>query len=142
VYFLIKKHDGFVSQHPYTPCCSLVFNCLQSGEEAYDEQFHTDDKAKDDAEFIYKKGQGKWGTDESSIFKVLCAAPPQYLQKINTAYTEKYDVTLFHALEKELSGNVKDGTVHMLGMKLRYVPQRIHRRLKGDGTHIVAGNLM
>mmetsp|Transcript_1071 Transcript_1071/g.2348 ORF Transcript_1071/g.2348 Transcript_1071/m.2348 type:complete len:335 (+) Transcript_1071:139-1143(+) len=97
----------------------LVFNCLQSGEEAYDEQYHTDDKAKDDAEFLYKKGQGKWGTDEKSIFKVLCAAPPQYLEKINKAYTEKYDVTLFHALEKELSGNVKSGTVHMLGMKLR-----------------------
>lgn len=114
-----------------------MFNCLQSGEEPFDPQFHTDDKAKNDAEFIYKKGQGKWGTDEKSIFKVLCAAPPQYLDKINKAYTDKYDVTLFHALEKELSGNVRDGTIHMLGMKLRpyeTIAKLVKKACAGFGT--------
>lgn len=97
----------------------LVFNSLQAGEEAYDPQYHTDDKAKDDAEAIYKKGQGKWGTDEKSIFKILCAAPPEYITKINAVYTDKYGYTLLKAMEKELGGNVKDGTLHMLGMKLK-----------------------
>jgi Annexin len=75
--------------------------------------------AKEDAETIYKKGQGKWGTDEKSIFKILCAAPPEYITKINAVYTDKYGYTLLKAMEKELSGNVQDGTVHMLGMKLK-----------------------
>jgi hypothetical protein len=98
----------------------LVFNSLQSGEEPYDATFHTNNKAKEDAELIYKKGQGKWlGTDEKSIFKILCAAPPEYVKKIDAAYAEKYGYTLLKAMEKELSGNVQDGTLHMLGMKLK-----------------------
>lgn len=75
--------------------------------------------AKDDAETIYKKGQGKWGTDKKSIFKILCQAPPEYINKIDAVYTAKYGYTLGKAMEKELSGNVRDGTVHMLGMKLK-----------------------
>ena len=49
----------------------LVFNCFQAGEEAYDPQYHTAEKAKEDAETIYQKGQGKFlGTDEKKIFKI------------------------------------------------------------------------
>jgi Annexin len=98
---------------------SLIINSLQAGEQPYDPQYHTDDMAKDDAETIYKKGQGKWGTDEKGIFKILCMAPPEYITKINAVYTDKYGYTLFKAMEKELSGNVRDGTLHMLGMKLK-----------------------
>ncbi|KAG7374328.1 annexin [Nitzschia inconspicua] len=97
----------------------LIINSLQAGEQPYDPQFHTDDKAKEDAEIIYKKGQGRWGTDEKGIFKILCAAPPEYISKISAVYTDKYGYTLWKAMEKELSGNVRDGTLHMLGMKLK-----------------------
>ena len=73
----------------------------------------------EDAEIIYKKGQGRWGTDERGIFKILCSAPPQYLEMINTIYADKYGYTLMKGLEKELGGHVRDGTLHMLGMKLK-----------------------
>jgi Annexin len=100
--------------------CSLVFNSIQAGEEPFDPQYHTKEKSIEDAEVIYKKGQGKWfGTDEKSIFKVLCAAPPQYVQMISDVYADKYGYTLFKAMEKELSGNAKDGTLFMLGMKMK-----------------------
>ena len=32
----------------------------------------------------------KWGTDEKAFFKLLCASPPEYLEKINLAYADKY----------------------------------------------------
>lgn len=99
---------------------SLVFNSLQGGEEAFDPQYHTKEKAVEDAEVIYKKGQGKWfGTDEKSIFKILCAAPPEYVTMMSNAYADKYGYTLFKAMEKELTGNVMEGTMFMLGMKMK-----------------------
>jgi hypothetical protein len=68
----------------------LIFNCMQAAEEKYDPQFHTADKAIEDAEIIHKKGQGKFfGTDEKGIFKVLCAAPPEHIENISKAYADK-----------------------------------------------------
>ena len=40
----------------------LVFNSLQAGEEEYDPQFHTMEKAKEDAEEIHSKGQVSFHT--------------------------------------------------------------------------------
>lgn len=101
----------------------LVFNCLQAGEVPFDPQYHTLDLAKEEAEFIHDKGQGRWGTDEKSIFKVLCASPPQHLENIDKAYGEKYGYRLGKALEKELGGvgegKVQQACVHLIGMKLK-----------------------
>ena len=97
-----------------------MFNCIQAGEQPYDPQFHTSEKAKEDAEIIYKKGQGKFfGTDEKGIFKVLCQAPPQHVENISKEYAEKYGYTLLKGLEKELGGNVAKATLHMVGMKIK-----------------------
>lgn len=98
----------------------LVFNCLQAAEEEYDPKFHNADKAKEDADIIHKKGLGKFfGTDEKTIFRVLCAAPPQHIENISKEYADKYGFTLMKAMEKELGGEVRNACLHMLGMKLK-----------------------
>lgn len=101
----------------------LIFNCLQGAEEEYDPQFHTAEKAVEDADEIHKKGQGRWGTDEKGIFKILCKAPPEHIENISKVYADKYGYTLMKAMEKELGGmaetKVRDATLHMLGMKLK-----------------------
>jgi hypothetical protein len=97
----------------------LIFTCLQAGEEDYDPQFHTLQRAHEDAEIIYSKGQGRWGTEERGIFKIICASPPQHLANINTIYAEKYGYTLMKAMEKELEGHAKDAAVFLVGMKLK-----------------------
>jgi hypothetical protein len=52
---------------------ALVFNCLQASEQDYDSEFHTEEKAKEDAESLYKMGQGSWGTDEKvRTYYVYC----------------------------------------------------------------------
>jgi Annexin len=122
----------------------IAFNCLQASEEVYDAQFHTMDKAASDAETIHKKGQGKlWGTDEKGIFKILCASPAQHVQQINDVYAKKYGYTLYKAMEKELGGmlesNVRDATLHMIGMKLANPYEAMARVFKtatdGIGTN-------
>lgn len=117
---------------------SLIFNAIQAGEEVYDPQYHNNDKATEDAEVIYKKGQGKWfGTDERSIFKILCASPPEHIQKISEVYSAKYGYTLLKAMEKELSGNARDGTIFLVGMKMKpfeTMAQLIKSACAGIGT--------
>jgi hypothetical protein len=102
----------------------LIFNCLQAGEEPYDPQFHTMDRATEEAEIIHEKGQGKfWGTDEKGIYKILCKAPPEHVKNINQIYSDKYGYTLLKAMEKELGGmlegQVRKATLHLIGMKLK-----------------------
>jgi Annexin len=61
----------------------LVFTCMQGAEEVYDPQFHTMDKAIEDAEIIHKKGQGRWGTEERGIFKIIAASPKEHLENVS-----------------------------------------------------------
>jgi len=112
----------------------LIFNCIQGGEETYDPQYHTAEKAKEDADTIYEKGQGKFfGTDEKMIFKILCASPPEHVVNIDKAYSEKHGYTLRKAMEKELKGNVEDATLHLLGMKMK--PYEAMAALIKDACH-------
>lgn len=119
----------------------LVFNCLQAAEEDLDPQFHTKEKALEDAEFIHDKGQGRWGTDERSIFMILCRSPPKHLDNINQAYADKYGYTLLKALEKELGGigegRIQEAACHLVGMKLKpfeTIAALIKKACAGVGT--------
>jgi annexin A13 len=97
----------------------LIFNCIQASEELYDPQYHTAEKAKADAKLIFDKGQGKWGTDEKAIFKVLCASPPQHVMNIDRIYADDYGYSLWKAMEKEMSGDAGKATRHMIAMKTK-----------------------
>lgn len=71
----------------------------------YKPSFHTKEKAEEDAEMLYKAGEGKWGTDENAFIKVLLASPPEHLRNIDAAYQAKHQHDLIHAIENEFSGS-------------------------------------
>lgn len=116
----------------------LVSACLQGAEEPFDPDFHTMEKAKDDAEEIWKKGQGKFfGTDETKIFKVIVLSPPKYLKMVNDAYADKYGYTLIKAMEKELSGNAKKAAIFTIKMRFKpyeAISELIKMACAGMGT--------
>jgi Annexin len=97
----------------------IIFNSIQASEEKYDPQYHTMDKAVSDAEQLYREGQGRWGTDEKNLFKIIFQAPPEHLRQINTVYSDKYGYTLAKVMEKELGGNLKLAAIHYINMKLK-----------------------
>mmetsp|Transcript_8376 Transcript_8376/g.15799 ORF Transcript_8376/g.15799 Transcript_8376/m.15799 type:complete len:341 (+) Transcript_8376:64-1086(+) len=97
----------------------VLVGCLQAAEEEYDEGFHTEEKAKEDAEAIYESGQGRFGTDETKLVKVIVMAPPKHLKKVNEYYADKYGYTLFKAVEKELGGDSESALLYTLGIKLK-----------------------
>ena len=87
---------------------------------------------------LYYIKSGQWGTDETSLFKLLCSAPPQYLSWINTSYTDKYGATIPALLEKELSGSTKKAAVYLALMKLKpfeAVARLVKSACAGFGTN-------
>jgi Annexin len=116
----------------------LVLNVMQANEQEYDPKVHTDAKMMEDAEELYKAGQGKRGTNEAALFKILCAAPPEYLEKLNLKYADKYGYTLTKMLEKELGGDVQKAALFVVGMKLKpyeEVAKLIKMACAGIGTN-------
>jgi len=115
----------------------LIITCLQGLEEDFDEEVHTEDKAKEDAAAFYEAGQGKWGTEEGELFKILCMSPPEHLAAINDAYADEYGYTLFKAFEEELNGCTDRAAIFALGMKLKpyeTIAKLIKKACDGIGT--------
>jgi Annexin len=116
----------------------LIFNCLQGIEEAYDAGYHTADLVSKDVAAFYKMSEGKFGTDESGLFKLLCARPSEHLKKVNMAYADRHDVTLFKVMDTELGGQLRDATLFLVGMKIKpydTVAKLIKTACKGVGTN-------
>ncbi|GAX14795.1 hypothetical protein FisN_25Lh008 [Fistulifera solaris] len=117
---------------------ALVINVMQASQQDYDEDFHNDEKVKEDIDALHEFGIGSWGTNEKGLFKILCASPPEYVKKLNQAYAEKHGYSLTKALEKELGGHVRDAATFMLGMKLNPIKQvsdLVNRACKGLGSN-------
>jgi hypothetical protein len=116
----------------------LVINVLQADEKKFDPDYHTNDRAKDDADKLHSMSQGRWGTNETGLFKLLIASPPKYVAMINSAYADKYGYTLPKAFEIELGGTVETAALFVIGMKLKPIETiagLIDRACKGFGTN-------
>ncbi|KAG9404131.1 hypothetical protein AC1031_005670 [Aphanomyces cochlioides] len=103
----------------------------------YNPTIHTDAKAVEIAEVIYKAGEGKWGTDESTFFNTLLSIPHQFLSKVDKAYKEKHGNNLTRAIEKEFSGKCEETAAFGIGMILspiETVADLLERTMKGWGT--------
>eukprot|EP00339_Tiarina_fusa_P002179 CAMPEP_0117074236 /NCGR_PEP_ID=MMETSP0472-20121206/52298_1 /TAXON_ID=693140 ORGANISM="Tiarina fusus, Strain LIS" /NCGR_SAMPLE_ID=MMETSP0472 /ASSEMBLY_ACC=CAM_ASM_000603 /LENGTH=312 /DNA_ID=CAMNT_0004799167 /DNA_START=63 /DNA_END=1002 /DNA_ORIENTATION=- len=107
-------------------------------EEDVDSDYHTDDLVDQDVDTFYAMGEGKFGTDEAGLFKLLCSRPSEHLAAVNLKYAEKHDVTLFKVMDSELGGDTREATLFLLGMKLKpyeTVAKLIKEACKGAGTN-------
>jgi Annexin len=111
---------------------------LKGAEEEFDPRIHTDAKMEQDAEKLRSMGEGRIGTNESGIFKLLCTSPPKYLQGVNSKYEQKYGHDLVKTIQREFSGQLETATLFLLRMKLdpyEQVARMIHDACKGIGTN-------
>ncbi len=116
----------------------LIFTCLQGLEEGFDPGYHNESLVDKDVASFYQMGQGKFGTDEAGLFKLLCTRPSEHLKKVNLAYADKYNVTLFKVMEEELGGQCRDATLFLVGMKIKpyeTVAKLIKKACQGIGTN-------
>ena len=119
----------------------IVFWSLQGMEKEYDEEYFNDEKVEADVEAFHEAGEGRFGTDEASLFKIICESPPEHLEKVNALYTEKYEVTLIGALKSEVGGDAGKAAQYAVGMKLKpevTAAQHIKSTCAGFGTGKIA----
>ncbi|OQR93099.1 Annexin (Annexin) Family [Thraustotheca clavata] len=105
--------------------------------QPYNPSIHTQAKAVEVAEAIYKAGEGKWGTDESAFFNALCSIPAPFMATVNAAYVAKHGNTIERAIEKEFSGKAEDALLYHVGMILHpieTIATQFEKAMKGFGT--------
>ena len=81
---------------------TILMSACQAAEEEFDPDYHTEDKAMKDAEILYNVGEGRMGTDEHVMIKIVVLSPPKYLRIVNSVYCDLYGCTLMKAFELEL----------------------------------------
>ncbi|KAG7399477.1 hypothetical protein PHYBOEH_008849 [Phytophthora boehmeriae] len=116
---------------------AVIMKALQEPLVEYKPSFHTKEKAAEDAELIYKAGEGKWGTDENNFIKVLLASPPSHVRNIEAAYQAKYEHGLVYAIENEFSGSACAALTYFVRMSLEpwiFLAEHIEGTMAGAGT--------
>jgi hypothetical protein len=97
----------------------FITACLQAEEEPFNPEVHTEEKAEEDARKFDKAGREQFGTDEATLFKIICESPPEYLKMVNLKYVERAGYSLARSVEKELDGDAEKAAKHALNMKLK-----------------------
>jgi len=88
-----------------------------------------------EAETLYKKGEGKWGTDDDFFVQFFTTHTFESLLAIDQAYTAKYGHSLEVAVKKETSGNYEDLLVALAIPRPVYWARRIRHAIAGLGTN-------
>ncbi|XP_023220268.1 annexin A13-like [Centruroides sculpturatus] len=95
------------------------------------------DGAKQDAQDLYNAGEGQWGTDESVFNMILATRSWDHLAMVFYEYQQLTGHTMSDAVEREFSGDVKQGwltVVHCVEYRPSFFAERINKAMKGAGT--------
>lgn len=93
--------------------CNVGYDPVsQRLQEDFDPAVHTIERAQEDADALYKAGEGRWGTDEDTFIKILFRSPREHLVQLNDVYRKKYRSDLEAAVRCEFSGYATEALLH------------------------------
>jgi len=87
-----------------------------------------------EAETLYKKGEGQWGTDDDYFVNFFTHHSFESLQAVDHAYQQKYKHSLETAIKKETSGAYQDVLSALVVSREVYWARRIRHAIAGLGT--------
>lgn len=96
-----------------------------------------DDMAADDAKNLMDAGEGQWGTEESVFLSILATQSFPQLRKTFDEYLNLTSRTIEHAIESELSGDIKMGLLFIVKCARNmpaFFAERLYESMKGFGT--------
>eukprot|EP00644_Phytophthora_capsici_P009324 jgi/Phyca11/107407/e_gw1.13.765.1 len=85
----------------------VILTAMRGEVADFDASVHTSAKAAADADALYKAGEGRMGTDETTFINILVLSPAEHVRSINSAYVSKYKTSITGAIEAEFSGDAK-----------------------------------
>jgi len=88
-----------------------------------------------EAEALYQKGEGKWGTDDDFFVEFFTGHTFESIQAIDHAYQAKYGHSLEVAIKKETSGSYEDVLKAVAIPREVYWSRRIREAIAGLGTN-------
>jgi len=88
-----------------------------------------------EAENLYKKGEGKWGTDDDFFVVFFTKHTYEQLAVIDQEYTAKYGHSLEVAVKKETSGAYEDILAALAVPRAVFWAKRIRHAIAGLGTN-------
>jgi len=91
-------------------------------------------RAEKDAEEIYKRGEGKFGTDDDYFVSFFTKTAFEQIYETDRAYQKKYTHGLAKAIESETSGDYKDLLIAISTPELEWWAKRVKNALSGLGT--------
>ena len=93
---------------------------------------------QNDAQALYRAGEGRWGTDESTFVRIFTQRSGAELDLISRQYQQLRGNTLHHAIDKEFSGDTKK-LLHTILEGIQnppaYFARRIRESVQGIGTN-------
>jgi annexin A7/11 len=113
----------------------LLVSVLQANRD--DSAAVDKDLAIKDARDLYDAGVGQWGTDESVFNKVFVARNFAQLRATFFEYRELAGHDIIKAINKEMSGDLKEGFLAIAQSALdpqAYFAERLYWSMKGAGT--------
>ena len=91
-----------------------------------------------DAQALYRAGEGRWGTDESTFVRIFTQRSAAEMDLINNCYQQLRGKSLHQAIEKEFSGDTKT-LLHTILEGLQdpaaYFARRLRESVQGVGTN-------
>ncbi|EGZ04895.1 hypothetical protein PHYSODRAFT_342844, partial [Phytophthora sojae] len=85
----------------------VILTAMRGEVAEFNASIHTSVKAAADADALYKAGEGRMGTDETTFINILVLSPAEHVRNINSAYVAKYKTDLAGAITAEFSGDAK-----------------------------------
>merc|ERR1712038_1362401 len=70
----------------------LISSCMQAAEEEYDPDYHTEEKAVEDAEELYEAGQGRWEPTKKKCSRSFLSHHPSTLKWSMTHMPTSMDI--------------------------------------------------
>eukprot|EP00028_Trichosphaerium_sp_Am-I-7-wt_P014537 CAMPEP_0168508504 /NCGR_PEP_ID=MMETSP0405-20121227/164_1 /TAXON_ID=498012 /ORGANISM="Trichosphaerium sp, Strain Am-I-7 wt" /LENGTH=320 /DNA_ID=CAMNT_0008525673 /DNA_START=115 /DNA_END=1077 /DNA_ORIENTATION=- len=90
--------------------------------------------AAHDADMIYKKGEGRFGTNDKFFIQLMTTRSREHLAAVSDAYKAKHGHDLITAIKKETSGYYKKLLVALCTTHAEYFAHRLHDAIDRLGT--------
>jgi len=95
------------------------------------------EKVASDAKALYRAGEGKLGTDDTTFIEFFSTRSSKHIRKVAEEYEKEYTHSLETAVRKEFSGDLEKALIWCLEFFMdhyTFFAKRIHNSVHGAGT--------